>query len=161
MMKIKRTAVLLVASSVLIVGAAKIYAQGFPTISTACEYPSGLLRAFDDGFSVLKDCPEGSRRVILIGLQGPKGDKGNQGDLGPQGPQGEPGLQGLKGDPGDSGYIPDKEVNVCFDVSTGSLKVLQASTCFPHVRWKIPVKCVLGEPCKPDNPNDLYYINNN
>ena len=137
-------------------GISRIYAQeGLPTITTACESRSGLLWVFDDGFSIFKTCPEGSRRIVIIGEQGSKGEKGDKGDQGEQGPI------GLKGDPGDPSYTPDKEVNVCFDVSTGSLKVLQGSTCFPHVRWKIPVRCVLGEPCKPDNPNDLYYLNNN
>lgn len=149
-MRIKRVRVPLVALAILILmGAGKIYAQGFPTISTACENRNGLLRAYDDGFSLLKRCPEGNRRVVLIGLPGPQGEPGPQGPSGP------------KGDPGDPGYTPTKEVNVCFDVSTGSLRVLQGNTCFPHVRWNIPVKCVLGEPCKPDNPNDLYYLNNN
>lgn len=123
---------LLIVFVLIFLGVSRIYAQqGLPTITIACENRNGLLRAFDDGFSLLKKCPSNSRRVIIIGE---------------------------KGDPG---YTPTKEVNVCFDVSTGNLKVLQGSTCFPHVRWKIPVKCVSGEPCKPDNPNDSYYINNN
>lgn len=147
---------LLIVIVLIFLGFSKIYAQqGFPTITTACESRNGLLRAFDDGFSLLKKCPAGSRRVVIIGEQGLKGEKGEKGDQGDQGPPGP------KGDPGDPGYTPAKEVNVCFDVSTGNLKVLQGSTCFPHVRWKIPVKCVSGEPCKPDNPNDLYYISNN
>ena len=152
-MKIKVLALFISAFLLIFLVASKIYAQqGFPTVSVACESKSGLLWAFDDGFSVFKDCPSGSRRVVLIGLTGPKGDKGDKGDIGPQ---------GEKGDPGEAGYTPTKEVNVCFDVSTGNLKVLRASTCFPHVRWKIPVQCVSGEPCKPDNPDDPYYINNN
>ena len=156
-MKMTRIHLFLVALSILILlGVAKIYAQeGFPTITTACESRNGILRAFDDGFSLLKKCPTNTRRVIIIGEKGDKGDKGDEGE---KGDKGDP---GLKGDPGDPGYTPTKEVNVCFDVSTGSIKVLQGSTCFPHVRWKIPVQCVTGEPCKPDNPNDLYYLNNN
>lgn len=147
---------LLIILTLIFFGISRIYAQeGLPTITTACESRSGLLWAFDDGFSIFKTCPKGSRRIVIIGEKGPKGEKGDKGDQGEQGPI------GLKGDPGNPGYTPDKEVNVCFDVSTGSLKILQGSTCFPHVRWKIPVRCVLGEPCKPDNPNDLYYLNNN
>lgn len=147
---------LIIAIILTLLGLSKIYAQQeFPTISTACENKSGLIQAFNDSFSVLKDCPEGSRRVVLIGARGPKGDTG------PQGPEGPSGPTGPKGDPGDPGYVPTKEVNVCFDVSTGNLKVLRGSTCFPHVRWKIPIQCVSGEPCKPDNPDDPYYISNN
>lgn len=147
---------LLIAFVLTFIGFSKIYGQQeLPVITTACESRSGLLWAFDDGFSVLKKCPNGSRRVVLIGEQGTKGERGDKGD------QGETGPQGPKGETGDSGYVPTKVVNVCFDVSTGSLKVLQGNTCFPHVRWKIPVECVSGEPCKPDNPNDLYYVNNN
>ena len=69
-------------------------ASNIPTVSTACESKSGLLFAFDDGFSFFKTCQKGFRRVVLIGEQGPKGDAG------PQGPQG---IQGLKGDPGNQG----------------------------------------------------------
>lgn len=135
---------LLIILVLIFLGISRIYAQeGFPTITIACENRNGLLRAFDDGFSLLKKCPTGSRRVVIIGEQGLKGEKGD------------------KGDPGDPGYTPAKEVNVCFDVSTGILRVLRASSCFPHVRWKIPVQCVSGEPCKPDNPDDPYYLNNN
>lgn len=156
-MKIIKTApFFLIAFALIFLGVSRIYAQqGLPTITTACENRSGLLWAFDDGFSMFKKCPSNSHRVVIIGEKGDKGEKGDPGEAGPSGPPGP------KGDPGDSGYIPVKEVNVCFDVSTGNLKVLQGSTCFPHVRWKIPAKCVSGEPCKPDNPNDLYYITNN
>lgn len=155
-MKIKKAPVFLVTALILIfLGAAKIYAQqGLPTIIIACEGRSGHLFAFNDGFSVFKTCPGDSRRVVLIGERGPKGDKGDKGDSGEVGPQGP------KGDPGDPGYTPAKEVNVCFHVPTGGLRVLRGSTCFPDVRWKIPVQCVSGEPCKPDNPNDPYYISN-
>lgn len=140
----------------IFLGISKIYAQQIlPTITTACESRNGLLHAFDDGFSVFKKCPSNSRRVVIIGEQGPKGDKGDKGDQGEQGPPGP------KGDPGDSGYVPAKEINVCFHVPNGSLRVLRGTTCFPDVRWKIPVQCVSGEPCKPDNPDDPYYINNN
>ena len=136
-------------------GVTKVFAIDIPTISIACEYKSGLLFSVNDGFSVFKKCPNNARRVVIIGEKGNKGEKGDPGEAGPQG------SPGPKGDPGDSGYIPSKVVNVCFDVSTGNLKVLQGSTCFPHVRWKIPVQCVSGEPCRPDNPNDAYYISNN
>lgn len=153
---IKILSLLFIAIVLIFLGVSRIYAQqGFPTITTACESRSGLLWAFDDGFSMFKKCPNNSRRVVIIGEKGDKGDKGDPGEAGPPGPSGP------KGDSGDPGYIPTKEVNVCFDVSTGNLKVLRGSTCFPHVRWKIPVQCVLGEPCKPDNPEDPYYINNN
>ena len=57
-------------------------------------------------------------------------------------------------------FTLDKTINVCFNVANGSLRVLQGNSCSPDVRWQIPVKCVSGEPCKPDNPNDLYYLNN-
>lgn len=156
-MKIVRFLPLLLIILVLIfLGISRIYAQeGLPTITTACENRNGLLRAFNDGFSLLKKCPAGSRRVIIIGERGLKGEKGDPGQVGPQGPTGQ------KGDPGDSGFIPTKEVSVCFNVPTGILRVLRSSSCFPDVRWKIPVKCVIGEPCKPDNPGDPYYINNN
>ena len=105
-MKMKKNIILLVAISILIfLGVSKIYAQqGFPTITTACENRSGLLWAFDDGFSVFKKCPNNARRVVIIGEQGPKGDKGDPGEAGPPGPPGP------KGDPGDSGYAPTKEV---------------------------------------------------
>jgi len=147
---------LLITFVLIFLGVSRIYAQQIlPTITTACESRNGLLHAFDDGFSVFKKCPNNMRRVVIIGEKGDNGEKGDPGVAGLQGPPGP------KGDPGDAGYTPSKEINVCFDVSTGNLKVLQGSTCFPHVRWKIPVKCVSGEPCKPDNPNDLYYINNN
>lgn len=183
-MKIKRISVFLIIVFILgFLGVVKIYAQqGFPTITTACEGRNGLLYSFNDGFSNLKKCPGNSRRVVLIGapgLKGDKGDKGDPGEVGPQGytgeigftgsvglqglegPQGPTGSTGLKGDPGDAGYTPAKEINVCFNVPTGNLRVLRGTTCFPDVRWTIPVKCVSGEPCKPDNPSDPYYINNN
>ena len=95
------------------------------------------------------------RRVVIIGEKGEKGEKGDSGEVGPQGPPGP------KGDSGDSGYTPTKEVNICFNVPTGNLRVLRGSSCFPDVRWKIPVQCVAGEPCKPDNPADPYYTSNN
>lgn len=141
---------LLIALVLIFLGVSRIYAQQvFPTITTACESRNGLLHAFGDGFSVFKKCPSNSRRVVIIG------EKGEQGEVGP------PGLPGPKGDPGDPGYSPSKEVNVCFNVPTGSIRVLRGNSCFPDVRWKIPVQCVSGEPCKPDNPADPYYINNN
>src|SRR3990167_10628476 len=87
------------------VGISTIFAQeAFPTINVLCENKSGILRSFDDGFSMLKKCHKGERKVVLLGLQGEKGDKGDQGELGPEGP---------KGDPGDSGFIADKIINVC------------------------------------------------
>ncbi|OGD93186.1 hypothetical protein A2697_01390 [Candidatus Curtissbacteria bacterium RIFCSPHIGHO2_01_FULL_41_44] len=86
----------------------------------------------------------------MIGAQGPKGDKGDKGDPG-DGPKGD------KGDPGDPGFIPDKIVNVCFNVATAALTVMKGGTCFPHVHWQIPVRCVPGKPCQPDNPDDSFY----
>lgn len=95
-----------------------------PRISTACELRNGQLFGIDDGFSLLKKCPKGSRMVMIIGDQGPKGDPGTQGpkgdkgdpgeqgspgEPGPQGPQGEPGLQGPKGNPGDPASVPNPE----------------------------------------------------
>lgn len=88
-------------------------------------------------------------------------NEGSEGIQGATGATGIQGITGLKGDTGATGYLYDKLVNVCFDVSTGLIKVLQGTSCFPSVRWKIPIQCVAGEPCKPDNPNDLYYLNNN
>src|SRR4030067_1554257 len=78
-----------------------IFAQeSFPTINVLCENKSGILRSFDDGFSMLKKCHKGERKVVLLGLQGEKGD------------QGEPGPEGPKGDPGDSGFTADKIIAV-------------------------------------------------
>lgn len=166
----------------MIFGISRVFAQGgLPTITTACETRSGLLAAFDDGFSVFSSCPEGSRRVVLIGEAGPKGDKGDKGDQGDPGPQGIPGptgdtgsqgLQGQKGDQGDPGpagpkgdqgdpapgFTPDKWIYVCFHVDTAALTVMKGGTCFPHVTWKIPVMCVPGKACQPDNPNDSFYV---
>lgn len=129
----------------------KIYAQQiFPTITTACENRDGDLKAINDGFSLFKKCPTNSRRVVMIGEQGSKGDKGDQGDMGPVGPKGD------QGDPA-PGFTPDKWVYVCFHVDTAALTVMKGGTCFPHVTWKIPVMCVPGKPCQPDNPNDSFF----
>lgn len=183
MSEINKSKIILISLGVfvlMIFGISRVFAQsGLPTITTACETRNGSLNAFNDGFSLLKKCPTNSRRVVIIGEQGPRGEKGDKGDQsepgpqgikgdpGPEGPAGPTGLQGPqgltgpKGDTGDSGYAPTKEVNVCFNVPTGNIRVLRGTTCFPDVRWKIPVNCVVGEPCKPDNPADPYYINNN
>lgn len=76
-------------------GISTVFGQDLlPTVSTACEGKSGDLSAFNDGFSLLKKCPQNGRRVVLIGQQGPKGDKGDpgpQGSVGPQGPRGPAG----------------------------------------------------------------------
>jgi len=143
-----------------------------PTISTACEEKDGSLHSFDDGFSLFKSCQNNRRRVVLIGLPGPqgiqgeKGDKGDpgsqgiQGEIGPQGPVGPAGIQGPvgpKGDSGDSGFILDKTVYVCFHVDTAALTVMKGGTCGNAVVWKIPVQCVTGKPCQPDNPEDSFY----
>lgn len=124
--------------------ASSIYAQeGLPTITIVCEDRSGALFSFNDGFSVFKKCPKGNRRVIIIGMQGMKGEKGDKGDPGPQGPE---------GDQGNPGWVPDKEIDVCFHVPNGNLRVMITQDCGTDVHWKIPVKCVEGKPCKPDNP---------
>lgn len=36
-----------------------------PRVTTACETKAGLIHGFDDGFSILKKCPMGSRKVVL------------------------------------------------------------------------------------------------
>ena len=36
-----------------------------PRVEVACENKAGLIHGFDDGFSILKKCPKGSRRVML------------------------------------------------------------------------------------------------
>jgi len=77
-----------------------------PRITTACEMKNGALFGVDDGFSILKKCPKGSRMVMIIGEQGPKGLQGPVGETGPtgpMGPQGEQGIPGPKGDKGDPG----------------------------------------------------------
>lgn len=158
------------------VGASKIFALDFiPTISTACEDKAGLLSSFGDGFSLFNNCQGNRRRIVLVGLPGPKGDKGDKGDagiqgspgdIGPQGPAGQSGAQGIqgpvgpqgpKGDTGDPGFIPDKTVYVCFHVDTAALTVMKGGTCGSAVTWKIPVQCVSGKPCQPDNPADSFY----
>lgn len=69
---------LLIIFILIFLAVSRIYAQqGFPTITTACENRSGLLWAFDDGFSVFKKCPSNSRRVVIIGEKGDKGEKGD------------------------------------------------------------------------------------
>lgn len=50
--------------------------QVLPRITTACEDKSGLLFAVDDGFSLRKKCQGNSRRVVIIGEQGPQGEPG-------------------------------------------------------------------------------------
>lgn len=51
----------------------------------------------------------------------------------------------------------DKWIDVCFHVPNGSLRVMLGGTCHPDVHWRIPVKCVEGKPCQPDNPDDPFY----
>jgi hypothetical protein len=36
-----------------------------PRVETACETKAGLIHGFDDGFSILKKCPKGSRQILL------------------------------------------------------------------------------------------------
>ena len=59
---------------------------------------------------------------------------------------------------GEEGFTPEKIIHVCFNVATADLTVMKNGTCFPHVEWKIPVQCVEGKPCVPDNPDDSFYI---
>ncbi len=86
-----------------------VFAETFPTITFTCESQTGQLLAANDGFSILRTCPTGSRHVTIVGLQGPKGDKGDQGIPGPQGStgingqDGAVGPQGLQGNPGPQG----------------------------------------------------------
>lgn len=47
-----------------------------PRISTVCEYKNGQLAAIDDGFSLLKKCPDNGRLVTIIGEKGDKGEQG-------------------------------------------------------------------------------------
>ena len=149
MKKSKLTFLIIGLFLLIAIGASSVFAQqAFPTISVLCENRGGILRSFDDDFSFFKKCPKGDRKVVLVGLQGPQGEKGNQGEPGPQGP---------KGDPGDPGFVPDKIVNVCFNVATAQLTVMKGGTCFPHVHWQIGVKCIPGKPCQPDNPDDPFY----
>lgn len=158
MNKLKVVGFVGLALTLAILGVSRVIAQeDFPIVRTACENRSGALHAIDDGFSRLKRCPEGSRRVVIIGERGPKGDKGDPGEPGEPGPEGPPGPQGAQGEPGADGFVPDKEIDVCFHVPNGSLRVMLGGTCFPDVHWKIPVKCVEGTPCQPDNPNDPFY----
>ncbi len=134
---------------VSIFGISKAWALDIlPTVTEACEGRNGDLNVINDGFSHLEKCQGNSRRVVMLGQQGPKGDKGDQG---------EPGQQGPKGDPGDSGFVADKIINVCFHVDTAALTVMKNGTCSPHVHWQIAVKCVPGKPCQPDNPDDPFY----
>lgn len=162
MMKIKILIFVLLVLSFSYIGIKKVTAEiEFPRIITACEYKSGLLFAIDDGFSMHKKCPETSRMVMIIGEKGDRGEKGDMGEQGPiglQGPQGEKGEQGEQGPQGEPGVTAEKWVHVCFDVATANLFVMKGGTCFPHVHWKIPVKCVEGTSCKPDNPADSYYV---
>lgn len=62
--------------------------------------------AIDDGYSIFKKCPSGSRRVVIIGTKGDPGlpgPKGDPGEPGIQGIQGVPGIQGEKGEQGEQG----------------------------------------------------------
>lgn len=134
----------------------KTYADEIlPTISTACESKSGLLFAYDDGFSIFKKCNGNSRRVVLIGEKGEKGPKGDPGEKGDKGDTGE---KGDKGEPGAAGFAPEKIIHVCFDVATSNLFVMKNGSCFPHVHWKIAVQCVDNEACVPDNLQDSFYV---
>lgn len=56
-----------------------------------------------------------------------------------------------------TGFVPDRIIDVCFHVDTAALTVMKSGTCFPHVHWRIPVQCVSGKPCQPDNPNDSFF----
>jgi hypothetical protein len=39
--------------------------EELPRVEVACESKAGLIHGFNDGFSILKKCPKGSRRVVL------------------------------------------------------------------------------------------------
>lgn len=116
-----------------IFAAGKTFANSsLPRISVACETRSGLLFAFDDGFSFRKRCPPRSRRVVLIGEKGEEGDQGVQGEQGPAGetglqgppgPQGEQGPEGLKGDKGDPGPVGIPETLKTFDANGTELGI--------------------------------------
>lgn len=56
-----------------------------------------------------------------------------------------------------AGFVPDKIINVCFNVATAALTVMKGGTCFPHVHWQLGVRCVPAKPCQPDNPDDSFY----
>lgn len=97
-----------------------------PVLSTVCERKNGQLLGINDGFSLLKKCPKGSRMVLIIGEQGLKGDKGEKGEqgiqgltgaTGPQGLTGPEGLQGLKGEKGDPGSDAIAKVLKIFDAN--------------------------------------------
>lgn len=143
--------ILILSMLIILVGlvTTKVLANSLPIITRVCESKFGNLISINDGFSMFKKCPTGSREVLIIGQPGPQGNSGEIGLIGP------------KGDKGDPGFSTDKMVHVCFNVANGSIRVLQASTCGNDVHWQIPVNCVNGTPCKPDNINDLYYLNNN
>jgi len=51
-----------------------------------------------------------------------------------------------------------KWIHVCFHVPNGSLYVMRGGTCDPDVHWRIFVQCYDDKPCKPDNPEDSYYV---
>lgn len=87
---------------------------------------------------MLTKCPSPSRRVILIGQQGPKGDKGDKGETGDQGPKGD------KGDPSpaDTGkHILDvgqiRGAGLDIDAPTTEMKVPG------EVTVNCPVACLL------------------
>ena len=68
--KFKFTILTLIILSSLFI-AKTISAQiNLPVITTVCEHRNGALFAFDDGFSIHKNCPSKTRRVVLIGEKG-------------------------------------------------------------------------------------------
>jgi len=78
--------ILTVSIPLLFLTSGKAFSQlTLPTITMVCEDKSGVLYAFDDGFSLFKKCAGKGRRVILIGEKGDRGDKGDKGEQGLQG----------------------------------------------------------------------------
>lgn len=120
-----------------------------PSITTACEKENGTVFSFNDGFSNLKNCQGNSRRVVLIGQQGPKGDKGDQGI---QGPKGDTGPQGSPA-PSDTGkHILDSAQYQSTDIFTTTAETDIATPS--QIKLNCPVKCVLDVNYWADNRTD-------
>lgn len=67
----------------LLIGKGANAVLNLPTIITVCEFKDGSIRSINDGFSLLKKCPNGSRLALITGEPGLKGDKGDPGDPAP------------------------------------------------------------------------------
>ncbi len=103
MKKLKYSLIFSPLVAIVIFGAATVFADNLPNITTACEQNNGAFYGFNDGFSHRKKCVGDDRRVVLIGQQGLKGDPGLPGSQGPAGSPGPQGLQGLQGASGVTG----------------------------------------------------------